>query len=136
MKALHALLAVLLLASTALPSFAELVVDPATGLRTGTITVNGQTHTIGPNTPMGTDLSNADLSSADFRGAQLNGANFSGANLNNANLSHAELTEADFTGANLSGAILTRANTSDVRFVGANLAPPPSPGLQPLGNPA
>ena len=46
MKPLQALLAVF--ACAALPALGQLVEDPETGLRTGTITVNGQTYPIEP----------------------------------------------------------------------------------------
>ena len=47
-------------ACAALPALGELVEDPETGLLTGTITVNGQTHTIESNAR----LSGADLTAA------------------------------------------------------------------------
>ena len=62
MKPLQTLLAVF--ACAALPALGQLVEDPETGLRTGTITVNGQTYTIEPN---------ANLSGADLTGASLGG---------------------------------------------------------------
>ncbi len=112
MKALQALLAVLLLGLTALPSSAELVTDPETGLRTGTITVNGRTYTIEPN---------ADLFEADLEGIDLWGIDLSEADLTSANLSGADLSEADLSGASLSGANLSRVNLSGADLEGADL---------------
>ena len=62
----------LLFVLTALPVAAELVTDPETGLRSGTITVNGNTYEIGP----GANLSGADLDNADFSGTNLTDTNF------------------------------------------------------------
>ena len=67
----------LLFVLTALPVSAELVTDPVTGLRTGTITVNGQTYEIGPFA----DLNEADLSDANLEGADLTEAKLEGADL-------------------------------------------------------
>ncbi len=100
----------LLFVLTVLPVSAELVTDPETGLRTGTITVNGETYTIEPNAR----LWNANLAGADLRNANLSGAsldtNLAGANLRDANLSgasfyRANLTDADLTGADLTGVV-------------------------------
>ena len=80
MKPLQTLLAVF--ACAALPALGQLVEDPETGLRTGTITVNGQTYTIEPNA----NLSWAYLSEANLTAANLSRANFNGADLTGASL--------------------------------------------------
>ena len=125
MKPLQALLAVF--ACAALPALGQLVEDPETGLRTGTITVNGQTYTIEPNANLsGANLSGADLSRADlfrtnlFR-TNLSEANLSEANLSEANLSGAGLDDANLSWAYLSEANLTAANLSRANFNGADL---------------
>ena len=94
MKTLPALLAVFAL--SALPAWAELVTDPETGLRTGTLTVNGATYTIQPG--------------ADLRRANLSGANLSGADLALTDLRGADLSGADLTGV-LSGNIISNPET-------------------------
>ena len=75
MKTIQALLAVFAL--SALPALSQLVLNPETGLRTGTVTVNGNTSTIEP----GLNLSSLDEwgdwngnPNADFSGANLNAA--------------------------------------------------------------
>ena len=90
MKTLQALLAVFAL--SALPALGELVEDPETGLRTGTLPVNGATYTIRPG---------AALRRANLSGADLEGANLAGAELGETTLSEATLTavrSGDITG--------------------------------------
>ena len=103
MKTLNAF--ALLFVLTALPVSAELVSDPETGLRTGAITVNGQTYEIGPNAfPRFANLSDADLRRANFDVSNLNGAD-----LTNATLSDVLIAFAHFEGTNLQGSDLTGA---------------------------
>ncbi len=115
MKPLQTLLAVF--ACAALPALGQLVEDPETGLRTGTITVNGQTYTIEPNA----NLSGANLSGADLSSADLFRTNLFRANLSQAYLSWAYLSEANLTAANLSRANLSRANFNGADLTGASL---------------
>ena len=77
----------LLFVLTVLPVSAELVTDPETGLRTGTIIVNGAINEIGPG---------VNLNFADLRDANLSGANLSGADFNEANFMGANLTDTNF----------------------------------------
>jgi uncharacterized protein YjbI with pentapeptide repeats len=134
MKQLQVLLS--LFACAALPALGELVEDPETGLRTGTITVNGVTYTIEPNANLtlffegfgflypnlsGADLSGADLSGADLSGAGLGGADLSDADLSGAGLRGADLGGADLSGADLSDANLSEAYLHDASFIGADL---------------
>ena len=92
-----------------IPSFSELVTNPRTGLRTGTITVFADTYTIEPGANLaGANLYNVDLSFVDLRGANLTGAslvqtNFGNANLSGADLAQANLFNANFDNANLNG---------------------------------
>ncbi len=131
MKPLQALLA--LFACAVLPTLAELVEDPETGLRTGTITVNGQTYTIEPNANLsdfdwgfadftGADLSFADLSGSDLGDADLSNVDLRGANLSGADLSDADLSGADLSLSDLSGADLSFATLSSAKLSGANLS--------------
>ena len=99
-------------------------VDPATGLKTGKIEVNGNAYEIKPNANLaGANLSRANLEGANLRGADLEGAKLVRVNLNGADLREANLTEADLREASmrvawpisgdLSGADLTGAYLSD-----------------------
>ena len=120
MKPLQALLS--LFACAALPALGELVEDPETGLRTGTITINGRTYTIEPNANLrDANLSGADLSGANLANATLNDANLSDANLTGADLTGAYLFDADLTGANLTNANLREAGLEGAFFIGADL---------------
>ena len=82
---------------TAGATLGQLVQDPASGLRTGTITVNGSTYTIGPEA----DLAGANLAGANLIDVDLSDADLSGANLRGADLSGADLR--GITANNLSG---------------------------------
>ena len=124
MKPLQALLAAFALST--LPALGELFADPETGLRTGTITVNDHTYTIGPDANLsGANLTEANLRRADLFRANLNGAVlgavFGGANLNGARLAFADLSHANLNGANLRGANLSDANLSDANLGSATL---------------
>ena len=98
-------------------------IDPDWGLRTGTITVNGDTYTIFPGADLsGANLSGADLSNAFLDGASLREAFLDGANLSGAGLYSADLFSADLSGADLSGADLFSADLSRADFTRANLS--------------
>ena len=103
------------------------VVDPETGLRSGTVRQGEITYDIGPDAVLffadleGLDLSEADLSGAELTLAGLTGANLSGANLSGANLGTARAEGVNLTEASLVGAILRNAIFQDAVFTGANL---------------
>jgi hypothetical protein len=104
MKQLQVLLS--LFACAALPALGELVEDPETGLRTGTITVNGVTYTIEPNANL-----TLFFEGFGFLYPNLSGADLSGADLSDANLSEAYLHDASFIGADLTNTDFTEAYT-------------------------
>ena len=107
---------------TALPVSAELVTDPETGLRTGTITVFDKTYGIGPGVNLeGANLRDADLSYVNLNGAFLRDAYFASADLTGADLSGADLSDSRFTGAILRGAILRGAILRGAGFVSVDL---------------
>jgi uncharacterized protein YjbI with pentapeptide repeats len=131
----------LLFVLTVLPVSAELVIDPGTNLRTGTISRNGRTYEIRP----GADLTFADLSDANLSDANLSGADLFAANLSGADLSGADLAgvrsgaitgtpialPSDWVfvnghlvgpGANLIGANLSNASLNRANLIGANLS--------------
>ena len=113
----------LLFVLTVLPVSAELVTDPTTGLRTGTITVNGATYNIRPGANLiGANLSNADLSGANLENARLSDARLISANLSGANLSNCQLYRTGFERADLSEANLYGVRLSSTRFSGADLS--------------
>ena len=109
------------------------IIDPNTGLRTGTFQVNGTIYSIGPGADLRFEnLDEADLSLANLSGAllrdsdlfkaNLNGADLSGADLRGVNFREANLSEADLSAANLEDATLFRANLTEANLTGANLS--------------
>ena len=121
MKTLNAF--ALLFVLTVLPVSAELVTDPETGLRTGTITVNGATYNIRPGANLiGANLSNADLSGANLENARLSDARLISANLSGANLSNCQLYRTICDRADLSEANLYGVRLSFTRFIDADLS--------------
>ena len=109
------------------------LIDPNTGLRTGTFQVNGTSYSIGPGADLRFEnLDEADLSLANLSGAllrdsdlfkaNLNGADLSGADLRGVNFREANLSEADLSAANLEDATLFRANLTEANLTGANLS--------------
>ena len=110
------------LALTAGPLFGQLVQDPDTGLRSGTITANGNTYAIASGTMLaGANLEDANLIDVDLSVADLSGANLRGADLSGAELTGANLNGADLTGAYLDFTILFLADVSNVNFSGVDL---------------
>ena len=135
MKKLLALLVVALSSVTlhARGVWTQELIDPNTGLRTGTFQVNGTIYSIGPGADLRFEnLNEADLSLANLSGAllrdsdlfkaNLNGADLSGADLRGVNFREANLSEADLSAANLEDAGLFRANLTEANLTGANLS--------------
>ena len=83
------------------------LIDPNTGLRTGTFQVNGTSYSIGPG--------------ADLRFENLNEADLSLANLSGALLRDSDLFKANLNGADLSGATISGAFFKNAKMTGANL---------------
>jgi len=107
---------------TAGPLFGQLVQDPDTGLRSGTINANGNTYAIASGTMLaGANLEDANLIDVDLSDADLSGANLRGADLSGAELTGANLNGADLTGAYLDFTILFLADVSNVNFSGVDL---------------
>ena len=135
MKKILALLLVALSSGTlhARGVWTQELIDPNTGLRTGTFQVNGTIYSIGPGADLRFEnLNEADLSLANLSGAllrdsdlfkaNLNGANLTGADLRGVNFREANLSEADLSAANLEDAGLFRANLTEANLTGANLS--------------
>ena len=135
MKKILALLLVVLSSGTlhARGVWTQELIDPNTGLRTGTFQVNGTSYSIGPGADLRFEnLNEADLSLANLSGAllrdsdlfkaNLNGADLSGADLRGVNFREANLSEADLSAANLEDAGLFRANLTEANLTGANLS--------------
>ena len=118
---------VFLLTITAIFSFGQGVwieenVNPDTGLKTGTIEVNGDIFEIKPNTNLsGANLSGANLSGADFFETDLTKSNLSGANLTGAKLTVTNLTEANMSGTNIKSAEINTIFQYKTNFSGVDL---------------
>jgi len=97
-------------------------VEALTGLKTGTISVDGEIHVIAPNADLsGLDLSGANLSSANLRNANLRNADLSDVNLSRANLDGANFRFTQLNATNLSNAILANAQSEFISGVPSSL---------------